>query len=102
MQQHLCPVPAVSLEQLKEWLGVMYLVFPWDFSTLQSLSFFSPPSEYVKALNVFKLYCDKFSWTHFLSGKNKVSRTGYRCHHLARGDYVPSKPTLRCYEALSD
>lgn len=75
----------------------MYLVLPWDLSTHSlSSSFLSLPLEHVKALNEFKLYCDRVFWTDFLSGKNKVSRSGYMCHHLGRGDYVPSKPILRC------
>lgn len=54
---------------------------------------------YVEAPNVFKLYCERVSWTDFLSGKNKVSRSGFMCHHLGRDDYVLSKSILRCYEA---
>lgn len=91
MQQHLCLLSAVSLAAPGRigvwctWLSLRTLV------TFQSFSFFSLPLEHVNALNVFRLYCDRFSWSDFLSGKNKVSRSGYMCHHLARGDYVPSK-----------
>lgn len=74
-------------QKLKEQLGVMYPVPSWDSSTSQNFSFFRLPSEYGKALNLFKLCCDRISWNDFSKQKNIVSRTEYVCYYLARNAY---------------
>lgn len=85
-------------QQLREWLVVRYPVHLGS-SVLCSFLFFSLPSQYRKAVNVFEL-CYNSSLDWFSKQKNIDSRTGYVCYYLARSNYVSSIPILKVWRDL--